>query len=337
MSLRVLSLGFVTPIATLLMFSTVQAQLQRYGNQALQQQQMQQMQMQQMQPIKSVGKLVTANANQIEIKNGAGQTVYVMIGQDTEVSVTGAADLDYLKSGVTVEFLAEVAKGGTVKQKIAHLSVVTPTTDRPIGLLSPDTIALDQKKAAKDDEEKANPVAPDNGVGKAAPAKGAKSGKNDDLFGSTPAAKATNAATKSGSARAIARHVYGAGNDQVEQERQHHAWGRSRPDDQGRPGRRRHNRRLHVRCPHRPGRRQGHGERFCQPDPAEHGDGQIDCDRVGQSALGREEACPRPAAKTPTPGKAPPAKKEAAGAGGPPGSRQVTGRRLTSALDCRAD
>ena len=201
MSLRVLSLGFVTPIATLLMFSTAQAQLQRYGNQALQQQQMQQMQMQQMQPIKSVGKLVTANANQIEIKNGEGQTVYVMIGQDTEVSVTGAADLDYLKSGVTVEFLAEVAKGGTVKQKIAHLSVVTPTTDRPIGLLSPDTIALDQKKAAKDDEEKANPVAPDNGVGKAAPAKGAKSGKNDDLFGSTPAAKATNAATKSSSQR----------------------------------------------------------------------------------------------------------------------------------------
>ena len=244
MSLRVLSLGFVTPIATLLLFSTAQAQLQRYGNQAVQQQQMQQMQ--QLQPVKSVGKLVSANPNQIQLTNGAGQTVDVMIGEDTEVSVTGKADPDYLKSGVTVEFLAEVAKGGTVKEKITHLSVVTPT-DRPIGLLSADTFALDQKKAGKEDEEKADPVAPDNvaakaSPAKAAPAKGSKSGKNDDLFGSTPAAKTTNAA-KSGSLPQTPRHVHGAGNDQVEQERQHHAGGRSRPDDQGRPGRRRHDRR----------------------------------------------------------------------------------------------
>ena len=64
-----------------------------------------------------------------------------MIGDDTQVSVTGTADLDYLKLTVTIEFLADVAKGGTVKGKdhsphchLAHRSAHWPAPagdDRP--------------------------------------------------------------------------------------------------------------------------------------------------------------------------------------------------------------
>ena len=58
------------------MFSTAQAQVPRYGNQAMQQQLLQQQQMQQMQrmqPIKSVGKLVAADSKQIQLTNGGAR------------------------------------------------------------------------------------------------------------------------------------------------------------------------------------------------------------------------------------------------------------------------
>ena len=107
--------------------------------------------MQQMQPIKSVGKLVAANANQIQSRT-RGPDDLRRDQRRYQVSVTGTADLDYLKSGVTVEFVAEVAKGGTVKEKITHLTVISPTTIGPLACTrrrrSP------EKKAAKDEDRR---------------------------------------------------------------------------------------------------------------------------------------------------------------------------------------
>ena len=70
-----------------------------------------------MQPIKTGGTLVSADQNQIQLSTNTNQTIYVMFGPNTQVSVTGTAEQDYLKSGVTVEFVAEVDKAHTVKEK----------------------------------------------------------------------------------------------------------------------------------------------------------------------------------------------------------------------------
>ncbi|MGA2258319.1 MAG: hypothetical protein ABSG53_26950 [Thermoguttaceae bacterium] len=168
MSLRILSFGVVSLGIAFPMVSSALAQ--RNANPAMQR-------MQAMQPIRTGGTLVSASQNQIQLSTNMNQTIYVMIGPNTEVSVTGTAEQDYLKSGVTVEFVAELDKTHTVKEKIIKMLVVTPGTDRPVGLFPPEFASPDKKS-----DEKAKPFAPDPGIGDAAPAKGRKK-KDADLFG----------------------------------------------------------------------------------------------------------------------------------------------------------
>ncbi len=177
MSLRVLSYGVVFSVVFLLA-STALAQ--RNNNPAMQR-------MQNMQPIKTGGTLITATPSQLQISTNTNQTMYVIVMPNTQISVTGTAEQDYLKSGVTVEFVAEVAKGGAVKDKISHLVVVTPTTERPVGLYPPESAAPDKKG-----DENAKPKGADAGLGDAPPAKGRKShGKKetDPLGGDASASK----------------------------------------------------------------------------------------------------------------------------------------------------
>ena len=72
--------------------------------------------------------------------------------------------------------------------KIDHLTIVTPTTDRPVGLSAAE-FATVEKKGEKGDKPKAkeaqaDPLAPDPGAGEAAPAapRKARGKKADDLF-----------------------------------------------------------------------------------------------------------------------------------------------------------
>jgi hypothetical protein len=76
---------------------------------------------------------------------------------------------------VEVEFVAEVAKGGVVSEKVDHLTLVTISSDLPSGLLPPDA-ASSPKKGGKD--EKAQPAGPAGGG--AAPANAGKVGGNQD-------------------------------------------------------------------------------------------------------------------------------------------------------------
>jgi hypothetical protein len=178
MSLRVLSSGLVALGVALSIVSTAVAQGTQQQcaachagaarNPAVQQPQIQ--------PIKTGGALVATGQNQIQLSTGVNQTLLVMTGPNTQVSVAGTAEQDYLKSGVTVEFVAEVDKTHAVKEKIGHLLIVSPTTDRPIGLFPPESATPEKKgekgeKSAKATEGKANPLTPGPGIGGAVPAK----------------------------------------------------------------------------------------------------------------------------------------------------------------------
>ena len=56
---------------------------------------------------------------------------------------------------MTVEFVAEVDKTHTVKDKITHLIVITPTTDRPVGLFPPEFASRE-----KEDEQEGRGAKP---------------------------------------------------------------------------------------------------------------------------------------------------------------------------------
>ena len=165
MSLRVLLSGFVAFGVALLIVSTAAAQRNR--NPA--------MQPQPLQPIKISGTLASTGPNMVQLTTNQNQTIYVMVGPNTQVSVTGTAEQDYLKSGVTVEFVAEVAKGGAVTDKIGHLRIVSLTADRPAGLSPPEPALVEKKgeKGAKPEEEK--PLLPGGGLLDSKPAKGRSS------------------------------------------------------------------------------------------------------------------------------------------------------------------
>ena len=105
-----------------------------------------------LQPIKTSGMLVSSGPNAVQLLTNQKQAIFVMVGPGTQVTVTGTAEQDYLKSGVTVEFTAAVDKEGAVKDKIGHLAVVSLAADRPAGLFPPD-VPL-EKKGDKPEEEK---------------------------------------------------------------------------------------------------------------------------------------------------------------------------------------
>jgi hypothetical protein len=132
------------------------------------------------QPVKISGTLIAANQNGIQISTSANQKILVGVRPDTQVSVTGTAEQDYLKSKskLTVEFVGEVDKGEkggyVVKDKIDKLLIVSPTADRPLGLSPADAATPDKKdEKGPKTKEKANPLGGDPLAGK--PAKGRSS------------------------------------------------------------------------------------------------------------------------------------------------------------------
>ena len=95
--------------------------------------------------------------------------MFVMVGPDTEVSVTGTAEQDYLKPGVTVEFVADIDKAhGQGQDRDCSLSRPPPTARRalPAGFAS-------RKRRVKRTTREGQAVGPRSRLGDA-PAKGRK-------------------------------------------------------------------------------------------------------------------------------------------------------------------
>lgn len=112
---------------------------------------------------------VASRGAMFQMQTKSNETVIVAVAQGTKVHYSATATPDFLRTGLAVEFTAEVAKGGAVKEKVADLTVFTPSADRPLGLF-PEGSAGGAK--GKDD-------APLGGLGGLdpaadAPAKGAK-------------------------------------------------------------------------------------------------------------------------------------------------------------------
>ena len=210
MSLRLLSSGLVALGLALLIVPTAQAQFPRNR-------------MQNMQPIKTGGRLVQTTQDRIQISTNTNEKIVVMVGPETEVSVSGTAEQDYLKSGVTVEFVAEVDKAHVIKEKIVKLLVVTPTSERPVGLSAPE-FATPDKKSEKNGGEKAEPMPGDAGVGDAPPAKGRKAEGYRRLRRRSVGQQVRQNAEQH---PAVSRHIHDPGNGQVVQGSQDPGFGRS--------------------------------------------------------------------------------------------------------------
>jgi hypothetical protein len=64
--------------------------------------------------------------------------------------VGGAATADFLRAGLTVDFKAEFDDQGALKDKISQLTVVTPSTDLPMGVFPDSEGAMPSRDASAD-------------------------------------------------------------------------------------------------------------------------------------------------------------------------------------------
>jgi len=74
--------------------------------------------------------------------SASNQKWMIWLHREAEISVTGTAEADFLKAGHFIEFTATLDKRGNVKEKIAELTITTPSQTHPLGVwpgaLAPD-------------------------------------------------------------------------------------------------------------------------------------------------------------------------------------------------------
>jgi hypothetical protein len=117
----------------------------------------------------------------IRLTSNANQMVTVRILPQTEVSFKGTASADFLRQGLSVEFVADVDETGKAKEPVATLSVITTGPGRQAGLFGEG--AMGSKKVADpgilSDDSNGKTKKGHKSKAKKAPAGG------DDLLGST--------------------------------------------------------------------------------------------------------------------------------------------------------
>lgn len=77
----------------------------------------------------------------IAVVDDNNQQWRVAVPVGAKISVTGTATADFLRSGLFVEFQAELNDRGEIQGKIGELTIVTPSKERPIGLFPAGTAA----------------------------------------------------------------------------------------------------------------------------------------------------------------------------------------------------
>jgi hypothetical protein len=121
----------------------------------------------------------------IGLLDGTKQPWIVAVPNNAKVHVTGTAKADFLRPGIFVEFKGEIDNRGTVKEKVAELTIVTPTQEKPIGVFPDDSKASDAKPG--EDKGGFGAGAGGPGGGKVSGKAGGKAGgKRGGLAGGTP-------------------------------------------------------------------------------------------------------------------------------------------------------
>jgi len=64
----------------------------------------------------------------------AAKSWTVMVDPKAVVHVTGTAEPDFLRAGLSVRFTAELDKGGVAKEKVQQLTIFTPSPENPPGV-----------------------------------------------------------------------------------------------------------------------------------------------------------------------------------------------------------
>jgi hypothetical protein len=105
------------------------------------------------QPVDAEGSVLAVQGNAISMTTSTNQTMLVGITPMTSVRVTGTATPEALRAPMCVEFVGEVDKKGTVKDKITRLAIFTPKAGRQLGLF-PEADAFQSAPAATDTKEK---------------------------------------------------------------------------------------------------------------------------------------------------------------------------------------
>jgi len=66
--------------------------------------------------------------------SASNQKWMIWLHREAEISVTGTAEVDFLKAGHFIEFSATLDKRGNVKEEIAELTITTPSQTHPLGV-----------------------------------------------------------------------------------------------------------------------------------------------------------------------------------------------------------
>jgi hypothetical protein len=98
----------------------------------------------------------------VQMTTNTNQTMTVFIPAGAQVRLLGTATPDYLKPGMCVEFVADVAKGGAVKEKVTSMTIFSPSQDRALGLYPEGAAGV--KKDSKDAKAGVGPVGGDPGI-----------------------------------------------------------------------------------------------------------------------------------------------------------------------------
>jgi hypothetical protein len=100
------------------------------------QQQLQQQQQQAMTMLDVSGTIEALAVGRIQIRTDSNEQWMIVLNQQTKIQVTGEVGADILRPGLFVQLKADVDKRGVAADKIAELTIVTPSQEKSSGNFS---------------------------------------------------------------------------------------------------------------------------------------------------------------------------------------------------------
>jgi len=87
-----------------------------------------------LEPFTAEGTIQAVARGRIQMSADAAKSWTVMVDPKAVVHVTGTAEPDFLRAGLSVRFTAELDKGGVAKEKVQQLTIITPSPENLPGV-----------------------------------------------------------------------------------------------------------------------------------------------------------------------------------------------------------